>query len=235
MDEYGSTAAFYDPCLSPILKQLRIDIRTFIQHNGYRKIIDICCGTGAQLQLLENGADELVGIDNSVKMLAQARQNCSEKIALHLVDAEQLEFPPGHFDCGIISFALHEKHETLRELIYGNARKVIRQGGALIISDYSKSPAGLKGFVLGDLLIPVIERIAGKNHYRNYLSWMRSGGLEDFLQQRKQTTDVISRRFGGAVICCAVNIDDDIRAYKKHIALLNKTFSPPPSSAEVSQ
>lgn len=227
MDEYRSTAAFYDRCLTPLLKQLRTDIRTFIQHKGYRRIIDICCGTGDQLRLLENGSGELVGVDNSVTMLARARENCSDDVVLHLIDAEQLTFPDGYFDCGIISFSLHEKHETRRDLIYSNGRKIIRQGGALIVCDYSNSPSGLKGFILGNLVIPVVERMAGRPHYLNYLSWMRAGGLESFLQQRRQTTDIISRRYGGAVISCAVAIDDDLQSYENHIALLNRSLSAP--------
>lgn len=228
MDQYGSSAALYDRCLTPLLKTLREDIRIYIQHRGHRKILDLCCGTGDQLKLLEKGAEELVGIDNSVSMLARARDNCSEQVALHLVDASQLDFPSGYFDCAIISFALHEKHPTLRDLIFFNARKVVRQGGSLIITDYSKSPPGVKGFVLGDIMIPVVERLAGRNHYLNYLNWMRAGGIEGFLQQRNQTVDIISRRFGGSVFCCGVSIDDDIRTYQKHLDLLNRTFSPSP-------
>ena len=228
MDEYDSSAAFYDRCLTPLLKAVREDIRIFIQHRGHRRILDLCCGTGDQLKLLANGAEELVGIDNSVSMLARARSNCPEHVALHLVDASQLEFPSGYFDCAIISFSLHEKHQALRDLIFFNARKVVRQGGSLVITDYSKNPPGIKGFVLGDIMIPVIERLAGRDHYLNYLSWMRAGGIEGFLQQRNQTVDIISRRFGGSVISCGVSIDDESRTYQKHLALLNKTFSPSP-------
>ena len=227
MDEYDSSATHYDRCLTPLLRALRIDVRTFIQHRGHRRIIDVCCGTGDQLHILENGAEELVGIDNSVAMLARARRNCSENVALHLIDAEQLDFPSGYFDCAIVSFALHEKHQTLRDLIFSNARRVVKQGGSIIITDYSHNPLGIKGFLLGDLLIPLIERLAGRSHYLNYLSWKRDGGIEGFLQQRRQTVDVISRRLGGSVFCCAVSIDDDIQNYHKQLALLNRTFSNP--------
>jgi hypothetical protein len=58
---------------------------------------------------------------------------------------------------------------------------------------------------------------------------MRAGGIEGFLQQRNQTADIISRRFGGSVISCGVSIDDESRTYQKHLALLNKTFSPSPA------
>ena len=222
MDEYRSTASFYDRCLTPLLKELRTDISTYIHHKGYRKIIDIGCGTGDQLKHLENSADELVGVDNSVSMLARARRNCSDSVALHLADAEQVEFPEGHFDCAIISFSLHEKHESLRDIIYFHSRKLVRQGGSLIVTDYSTASSGAKGNLLGNVIIPIVERFAGKRHYRNYLNWIRHGGLEKFLQSRKQTTHIISQRFGDSVLCCAVSVDDEARAFQKHIALLNQ-------------
>lgn len=226
IDEYGLMATLYDHCLTPLLKGFRTDIRTVIQHRGHRRILDICCGTGDQLRILEPGTEELVGIDNSEAMLARARKKCAEDTALYMTDATQLDFSTGHFDCAILSFALHDKHPTQRDLIFSNAKKVVAQGGSLIVTDYSKAPSGAKGFLLGDFLIPVVERLAGKDHYRNYLSWQQGGGIETFLQQRSDRVDVISRRFGGSVFCCAVSVDDDLKAYQKHLALLNKSLSP---------
>lgn len=227
IDAYSLSATLYDHCLTPLLKKYRTDIRTVIQHRGHRRVLDICCGTGDQLRLLESGTLELVGVDNSEAMLARARKNCGEHTVLHLTDATQLDFPPGHFDCAILSFALHDKHPTQRDLIFSHAKKSVAQGGSLIVTDYSKEASGLKGFLLGDLLIPVVERLAGKDHYRNYLSWQRDGGIESFLQRRSDRVDIISRRFGGSVFCCVVAINDDFKTYQKHLALLNKSLSPP--------
>ena len=103
---------------------------------------------------------------------------------------------------------------------------------AAVVDDFNKSPAGkeasgLNGFLLGDLLIPVVERLAGRDHYRNYLSWQRDGGIESFLQRRSDRVDIISRRFGGSVFCCVLAINDDFKTYQKHLALLNKSLSPP--------
>ena len=225
-DEYSLSATLYDRCLTPLLKKFRTDIRTVIQHRGHRRVLDICCGTGDQLRLLESGTEELVGIDNSEAMLSRARKNCGERTILHLTDATQLDFPVGYFDCAILSFALHDKHPTQRDLIFSEARKVVAQGGSLIVTDYSKEHTGINGFLLGDVVIPVVERLAGKDHYRNYLSWQRDGGIEAFLQRRSDRVDIISRRFGDSVFCCAVAMDDELKTYQKHLALLNKSLSP---------
>lgn len=167
---------------------------------------------------------ELVGVDNSISMLEQARRNCAADVQLHLLDAEQQCFTAGEFDCAIISFGLHEKHPASRKTIFDNTRKLLRQGGAYILADYSGASEGLKGFWIGGFLVPVIERCAGKKHYQHYLSWSKQGGLEGFLGRRKEVADVISRPFSGAITCCAITIDDEVRTYNKQIALLNKTL-----------
>lgn len=224
IDEYQGTASFYNRYISPFLKQMREDIRTFIYHRRYTRIIDICCGTGDQLQMLEGPDMELVGVDNSISMLEQARRNCSADVQLHLLDAEQHRFSAGEFDCAIISFGLHEKHPASRKTIFDNTRRLLRQGGAYIIADYSGAASGLRGFLVAGFLVPVIERCAGKVHYQHYLSWSKQGGLEGFLGRRNEAADIISQPFGGAVTCCAITIDDEARTYNKQIALLNKTF-----------
>lgn len=224
IDEYGSTASLYNRCISPLLQSLREDIRTFIVHRNYTRVIDICCGTGDQLSLLEKPGMELVGVDNSMAMLEQARRKCSDDVQLHLLDAAQHRFGAGQFDCAIISFGLHEKHPASRETIFDNTRKLLRQGGAYILADYSGTASGLKGSCIAGFLIPLIERCAGKEHYRNYLTWINQGGLEGFLERRNERADIISRRFGTSVTCCAVTIADEARDYSRKLALLNRTF-----------
>jgi demethylmenaquinone methyltransferase/2-methoxy-6-polyprenyl-1,4-benzoquinol methylase len=95
----------------------------------------------------------------------------------------------------------------------------------MIVTDYGTNPTGAKGFLLGGIVIPVVERMAGRDHYLNYLSWQRAGAIETFLQQRSDTVEIISRRFGGTVLCCALSIDDDLKTYQKHLALLHKSLS----------
>ena len=224
-DEYQSYAKLYDRFLTPLLRPLRIDIRTFIHYRGYRNIIDMCCGTGDQLQLLERDGMNLVGVDNSVSMLEKARERCSDRVTLHMLDAEQMQAPEEPFDCALLTFSLHEKHATRRNHIFANARKMVRQGGSLIVTDYSGSSEGIKGSLIGRLLMPIIERCAGKTHYQNYLDWHKKGGLEVYLDRHEQTVDVISRPYGGTVLCCSITIDDAGQALRRHIALLNRSLT----------
>lgn len=226
-DEYKSSAPFYDRILAPLLKPLRTDISTYIQYRRYKNVIDVCCGTGDQLQMLEHDSMNLVGVDNSDSMLEHARKRCSDNVTFHHLDAEQMQPPDEPFDCALLVFSLHEKHATIRDRVFSNARRMVRQGGSLIIADYSAQYEGLKGTLIGNLLIPIIERGAGKTHFRNYTDWKENGGLEGFLDRRRLPVDIISRPYGGTVLCCAVTINDDWQEFSKHIALLNKSLESP--------
>ncbi|MCG6931381.1 MAG: class I SAM-dependent methyltransferase [Desulfofustis sp.] len=226
-DDYQSTALFYDRVLTPLLRPLRVDIRTFVHYRGHRNIIDICCGTGDQLQLLEGNSMNLAGVDNSAAMLDKARARCSDLVSLHLLDAEQMSPPEDPFDCALLVFSLHEKHPAGRAHIFDNACRMVKPGGSLVLADYRGRDHDLKRSLSHRLLIPVIERLAGKNHYRNYRDWMDRGGLEGFLQRRNLTVDVISQRFGSTVLCCALTIDDARQAFSNHLALLNRSLHKP--------
>ena len=223
-DEYKSTAPFYDRVLTPMLKTLRKDICTYINYRGYHSVIDICCGTGDQLQMLQRPSMNLVGIDNSAAMLAYARNRCSEHVALHLLDAEQLQPPEEPFDCALLVFSLHEKHPTTRDRLFANARQMVRQGGTLIIADYSHAIEGMQGKVVSSLVTPVIERCAGKEHYRNYQDWRTRGALEGFLDRHGLAVDVISRPYAQTVLCCAHVVNDDKEEFGRRIALLNQSL-----------
>jgi len=223
-DEYRSSALFYDYCISPLLKGVRRDIRTYINYKGYKRVIDFCCGTGDQLRLLDRPGMSLCGIDNSLAMLEQARRNCSNTVDLHLLDAEHDRIGSDSFDCAIISFSLHEKHPAVADTIFKNSRKIIRQGGSLILADYATIPSTFPGKAYGSFLIPFIERLAGTTHNEHYRGWMQQGALEGFLGKQHSGCEIISRPFARAALCCAISIDDDIRSKISSYDLLNQAL-----------
>ena len=224
-DAYHSKAGIYNSCMVRMLKRLRQDIKTYVAFKNYRSVIDVCCGTGDQLQLLDGPNMDLCGIDNSIAMLEIARESCSDTINLHLLDAEQESFDPGSFDCAIISFGLHEKHPTAAQTIFSNSRKLVRQGGSLVLTDFCQVPSSASGTMIGSFLVPIIERLAGKQHYQHYLNWLDQGGLEGFLDRQRLSCEIISKRFSGTVLCCAIEIDDERELKEKSYALLNRAMA----------
>ncbi len=223
-DLYQSIAPLYDTVVSPLLRSVRRDIATYIRFKQYRSIIDVCCGTGEQLRLLDGPDTRLVGIDSSLAMLAQAQQRSADSITFHLLDAEQSFLEGELYDCAIISFALHEKHAAAALNVFQNARRMVRPGGSLIIADFSGAASGAKGFLIGRIAIPLVERLAGKAHYHHYRRWLAGGGLEGFLTIQRAASDIICRPFGRTVLCCAVGITGPELPWETGLALLHRTL-----------
>jgi len=224
-DDYQRIATIYNKLFSSFLDQLRKDIRTYIFYKRYQRVVDICCGTGEQLRLLDRPGMQLCGIDNSLAMLKVARSSCPEHIQLHLLDAEQSSFAGATFDCAIISLSLHDKHPTVAKTIFSNAYQLVREQGAVIVADYNRPALSISGFFIGKILIPIIEKSAGKPHYNHYSKWMNDGGLERFLERKASSTDIISQTLGGTLLCCAVRKDDSKYVDQQSFGLLQKTIT----------
>ena len=220
-DDYQRIARVYDLFLSTALKHLRQDIRTYIFHKEYQRVVDICCGTGQLLHELSRTGMHLCGIDSSLAMLEQARKVCSDEVDLHLLDAEQDCFAANSFDCAILSLALHEKHPSSAQTIYSNCYRLLREQGALIIADFNPPASGILGSFLERCLIPLIEKCAGADHYMNYSQWVDNGGLEKFLSRLNVAAEIISQPLHGNLLCCAVIKNDYSKITQQNFALLD--------------
>ena len=182
MDEYKRFAWLYDFFLHSIIHKVRKKISEIIDQYGADNIIDICCGTGNQLKHLHNkGYKNITGVDISASMLKQAEKSpikgkCKNQ------DAAALKFEAETFDAGIIGFALHEKsietaHEILKE-----TKRVLKPNGLLIILDYNQEnevPWHIRE------IVRIIERFAGKEHYKNYKQYQKVGGLDMLMNKNK--------------------------------------------------
>lgn len=97
----------------------------------HARVLDVGCGTGELLQVLENRGIAAVGVDASAKMTDVARV---KGLDAHTADA--IEFlralEPGAFDC-IVSTHLIE-HLTFNELceLIGECHRVLPEGGLLM-------------------------------------------------------------------------------------------------------
>lgn len=93
-------------------------------------MLEVDCGTGHWLEGVCDHAHEVYGLDLSVGMLAQAQQG--RKITgLSQGRAEELPFPTASCDLIYCVNALHH-FQCQREFV-GQARRVLRQGGALAV------------------------------------------------------------------------------------------------------
>ncbi len=216
-DTYHRIAKYYERALGKRLAPLRGNIRTFIHYKGHRRILDLCCGTGKQLQMLAAPGMKLWGLDSSRAMLAQAERR--PDISYILGDASSIPFREKSFDAVILTLALHEKPLEQQQKILRQAWDCLRPGGHLILADFCRVPSTVRGWIMAKAVLPAIERFAGHEHFANYSSWMKSGALESVIDGFSTRKNLISSHFSGTVAVCSLENE----AYDKNVFLsLNK-------------
>jgi len=177
MQEYQYSARFYDPVLSPWVRPIRHRIAAIVRRYQYRRILDVCCGTGEQLKILRDHGFEGRGIDLSEAMLEVARKG-PNGVDCALGDATEMAYADKSFDLTMTAFALHEKsHKSARKILEEMVR-LTDEGGDIIIVDYELSDQTSR---LYKMLIYLIEWIAGGEHYRNFKAYLEEGGLPALL------------------------------------------------------
>ena len=176
--ENAFTAKIYDPILYFALKNIRQDIIRLIPNHDAR-ILDLCCGTGDQLKKLSDaGFNNLTGMDLSTDMLKVARKG--NKIANLLeCDVQHTGLPGASFDIIIISLAVPEKPAQIQNKMLAEAKRLLAPEGQLILVDFSLDD---QAKMISKIAAGMIERLAGKEHYRNFKSYVNKGGMCPVIQ-----------------------------------------------------
>lgn len=139
------------------------------------RVLDVGCGTGAHLARYASAGSVVAGIDRSRPMLRRA----AARLGGRVVEGDALRLPVGDrsFDLVVVSMVLHELTPHDGAAVLDGARRAIREGGCLLVIDYfPEPPEGLRGR-LARRLATTIERVAGGEHYRNFLAFTASGGV----------------------------------------------------------
>jgi len=170
----------YATIVDPILRDARRYMPDFAGMKTGDSVLDICCGSGAQVYEYTRRGLVATGLDNNQEMLALAEKyynNGACGASFKLADAAHLPFADGSFDFTSISMALHDKDFTMVDMIVSEMKRVTRTGGALIFMDYSVPlPRSVSGH-----LIRAIEFIAGGEHFSNFRWYLKNSGLQRVL------------------------------------------------------
>jgi ubiquinone/menaquinone biosynthesis C-methylase UbiE len=172
----------YETLVDPLLRDLRKHTPEFAGMRVGDKVIDVCCGTGAQV--LEYGRRGIVatGIDISPSMLKIATRNMRRQkavnVSFQLADATSLPFPDSYFDYASISLGLHDKEKPIRYQIISEMKRVIKQDGALVFIDY-QVPLPRNVWTVA---VSAIEFLAGRSHYQGFKDYLANGGIDDILK-----------------------------------------------------
>jgi ubiquinone/menaquinone biosynthesis C-methylase UbiE len=117
--------------------------------NTSQRVLDVCVGTAASSLLVasHNPKNRIVGIDISDAMMAVARRKIAHKKLVNLevqnMSADALQFADNSFDVVMISFALHEFQNELREKIFQEVARVLKPGGTFCVIDFARQGSRL--------------------------------------------------------------------------------------------
>ena len=104
---------------------------------GVDRLLDIGTGTGRVLELLAPRVRQGIGIDASKAMLALARARLARAGLSHcsvrLADMYHLPVPDASVDVAVLQMVLH--HAEQPERVIGEAARVLRPGGRLLVVD----------------------------------------------------------------------------------------------------
>lgn len=170
----------YANTIDRLLGSTRRSLPVWAGMQAGQKVLDVCCGTGAQAAAYTAFGLKATGLDNDSKMLALgSRYITADGPVLLEGDAAALPFETGSFDWVSVSFGLHEKPRELCLAILAEMRRVVTPVGFLVFLDYTV-PMPRNGMGLG---LRAVERLAGREHFTFFKRYQKSGGLANLLEQ----------------------------------------------------
>jgi ubiquinone/menaquinone biosynthesis C-methylase UbiE/NAD-dependent dihydropyrimidine dehydrogenase PreA subunit len=140
-----STPRFYDRGVNLVSlgrrdEVLREIVSTWVEEGA--RVLDVGCGTGALVEMAASRGAKVVGLDASEKMLAAARERVRrfgrgdrvELIHGDVMDMDRL-LEDDAFDLVVCSLVLSELRGDERDYVLRQCRRVLRDGGVLVVAD----------------------------------------------------------------------------------------------------
>ncbi|MGB9694427.1 MAG: class I SAM-dependent methyltransferase [Caldisericaceae bacterium] len=168
---------FYRKFVDPNLQSVRNTIGNLVLAST--SVIDIGCGTGSLVFELASKCSKVVGLDASSKMIdfANTRSSMEQLRNVSFVHGG-LEYLASvndlEFDYAIFSMSLHEMPHGERQAVL---KEAIRISKSVILADYFVP----QNSFYSTLSVLLIEFIAGFNHFKGYLDFRKSNGLDSLI------------------------------------------------------
>ena len=127
------------------------------------RILDIACGTGTSSSALTRTGATVVGVDFSPGMLGEARRKHAS-VEFVEGDAMKLPFVSDEFDAVTISFGL--RNITDPKAALDEMYRVLKPGGRLVITEFSRPPIALLRagyFSYLKYVMPTVASVTGSN------------------------------------------------------------------------
>jgi ubiquinone/menaquinone biosynthesis C-methylase UbiE len=178
-------ALLYSLTIDRALAGVRARVPGFCGMKPGERVLDVCCGTGAQTFCYAGRGIISWGIDLDPGMIAFAEKRRNrlglDNAFFHRASAMTLPFRDASFDHASISMGLHEKEGASRDRIVSEMRRVVKKDGTLAIVDY-RVPYPGDGY---GRAVRLLERMAGRDHFRCFREFILDGGLDSLLSRRQ--------------------------------------------------
>jgi ubiquinone/menaquinone biosynthesis C-methylase UbiE len=170
-------ANWYDPIFETLLGGLRTMAARVAPPQEDLKVLDIGCGTGAQLAIYHEAGCQVFGIDLAQPMLKVARSKLGDQAVLTAGDALKIPLPTRTFDLVIVSLFVHQLNPTLRAAMLEEAIRVLNPEGQILLIDFhAQDKRSISGYLMY-AFISMIEFLAGWEHYSNSRDFLARGGI----------------------------------------------------------
>ncbi len=174
---YRWIAGLYDIVLEPLLASAKRQGVSFHTPPPDGLVLDVGCGTGAQLRLYRAFGCRLAGVDASPAMAAQAARKLGPAASIHLGDGSSLPYEDATVDLVLLSMALHEMPPAMRAAVLTEATRVLTDVGRILVLDYHTGPRTIPwGWAAGGGIFG-IEWLAGGEHFANFRQFLSAGGV----------------------------------------------------------
>jgi len=168
------------PLLDLVMRQRQIEkYRLELVPAARGRILEVGIGSGLNLPFYAAGADTVVGLDPSMRLLSLARRRAAKAdVSVDLVQGSAMAIPLNNdsVDAVVMTWTLCSIPDPLAAL--REMRRVLRPGGALLFVEHGLSPEpGIARWQ--HLLTPLWRHISGGCHLnRKVDDLIRTGGFE---------------------------------------------------------
>ena len=176
-DPYRRIARVYDAIVEPFNKSLRGYVVKVARPEAGMKVLEVGCGTGANLALFAETDCEITGVDLSPSMMDLARKKLGDRADLRLSDAADMPFADDSFDLVLAFLTLHEMPPAVRAPVMEEIVRVAGADGKALFVDYHPGPIGFPMGWFYKAVILTIEFGAGWEHFQNHRDFLARNGL----------------------------------------------------------
>ncbi len=150
------------PLVDGVREALRGEVRS-------ARVLDIACGTGRYLTTLARALPgaQLTGVDLSPPYVARAAKAIAHLPGARAIaaNAESLPFETNHFDAATSIFLFHELPSDVRRRVLGEALRVLRPGGRLVVLDAAQLPEAEEV----RFFLDAFQRLYHEPYFKGYL------------------------------------------------------------------